>query len=574
MLSFIDELQKHYDLVIYLIIGIIFIFFLVIFFLFFNKKKKYINRLDKLINEYKKIDELPITTSINKIEELAVRNISFSSMASAYIQRYLEYGNKFNQPITEMITSINTLISEGKYVLADEKIDALKVLIAGHKKDAESLLKDIQDATKDEEPLLQELDRIRKKYRECIKKYQDNASDLTLVYGRIRDNMESIDSMISEAEDNISSGIYSETKELVNKIDEELSYLEEYLKVMPSLIHFATNIIVKKLNELIEKNNIMQIDYPIHHLKPIKTIEKLKFDVENAIEKIKVLDYEGIEPLLKEINTNISNLSDALDEERASKKEYDSKCENLYYSSDCTIRNFDHIKKEIQNILQDYECSDEISLFMDKCNEYQRRLKDDKQIMDNNIYGHQPYSVRLANMNKLNSTIDEFQAHLNTSSEIANQLNADKNECISKIKGYINYLRQSQIILDNCNLPALSKKYRDKINNIEELISRLVNSLKRPYKIKIAKDVCNTLDFECKDLYGKVRYSQKLMVFVEKIIMIAARHRDKFQEVDFAVNRATFYFLDGDFEASKNIIEKLSTYGINFPKFSEVEFRG
>jgi len=61
------------------------------------------------------------------------------------------------------------------------------------------------------------------------------------------------------------------------------------------------------------------------------------------------------------------------------------------------------------------------------------------------------------------------------------------------------------------------------------------------------------------------------MVFVEKIIVIASRYRDKFQEVDYAVNRASFYFLEGDFEASRNIVEKLSTYGIVFPKFSEIE---
>ena len=63
------------------------------------------------------------------------------------------------------------------------------------------------------------------------------------------------------------------------------------------------------------------------------------------------------------------------------------------------------------------------------------------------------------------------------------------------------------------------------------------------------------------------------MVFCENIIVIASRYRDKFQEVDYAVNRASFYLLDGDFESCKNIIEKLSSYGIVFPKFSEFEAR-
>ena len=97
-----------------------------------------------------------------------------------------------------------------------------------------------------------------------------------------------------------------------------------------------------------------------------------------------------------------------------------------------------------------------------------------------------------------------------------------------------------------------------KMDYAKDLISRLIYCLRRPYKVKTAKDICNILDVECKDLYGKVKYSQRLMNYTEKIIVIASRYRDKFQEVDYAVNRANFYFLDGDFEASKNIIEKLS----------------
>jgi len=135
----------------------------------------------------------------------------------------------------------------------------------------------------------------------------------------------------------------------------------------------------------------MQVDYQIHHLKPFAKIERLRTDLEKSIEKIKVLDYEGVEPLLREINNSIEDLNQALDYERECKKEYDSKCENLYYISDCTIRNFDRIKKEIETVLKEFATTDEITLFLKKCDDYKIQLKNDKQIMDNNIYGHQPY---------------------------------------------------------------------------------------------------------------------------------------------------------------------------------------
>ena len=36
-------------------------------------------------------------------------------MAAIYVQRYLEYGKKYAQPITEMFTVINAMINDTKY---------------------------------------------------------------------------------------------------------------------------------------------------------------------------------------------------------------------------------------------------------------------------------------------------------------------------------------------------------------------------------------------------------------------------------------------------------------------------
>ena len=573
MLSFVDQIGNHYEILIFIIVGLISIFLVFIALKFSNKRKKLEVSLDKQIERYKEINALPIPNAINKIEELASYNSSYTSRASSYTQRYLDNMQNFSSPISELISSIKSSLNENKHEEAKTKLKDLIVSINAFEKEANSLLTDIKNDTIDEEPLMQEIDRIKKAYNECIERYQDNYNDLVLVSYKIRSLMDNIEVMIREAEENIQIGVYLETKEIVNKIDKEIDYLREYLRVMPNLINLATKVIVIELKELIEKNNIMQEDYPIHHLMPIKRIEKLKKDVEGSIEKIKVLDYDGVEPLLKDIHNNIKSLSEALDHERDCRKEYDSRCESLYYSSDCTVRNFEHVKKDIDKVLQDYDSSEEITTFVKKCEDYKAQLKQDKQTMDNNIYGHQPYSVRLDNMNKLKAIIDEFQSHLDTFTSVAKVLEQDRFECLGKIKGYINYLRLSQIILDNCNLPSLTKRYREKINNIEDLISRLIYCLRRPYKVKTAKDICAILDFECKDLYGKVKYSQRLMNYTEKIIVIASRYRDKFQEVDYAVNRANYYFLDGDFEASKNIVEKLSAYDIVFPKFQEVEVK-
>ena len=307
MLSFVDQIGNHYEILIFIIVGLISIFLVFIALKFSNKRKKLEVSLDKQIERYKEINALPIPNAINKIEELASYNSSYTSRASSYTQRYLDNMQNFSSPISELISSIKSSLNENKHEEAKTKLKDLIVSINAFEKEANSLLTDIKNDTIDEEPLMQEIDRIKKAYNECIERYQDNYNDLVLVSYKIRSLMDNIEVMIREAEENIQIGVYLETKEIVNKIDKEIDYLREYLRVMPNLINLATKVIVIELKELIEKNNIMQEDYPIHHLMPIKRIEKLKKDVEGSIEKIKVLDKTFDYKIPDNMNIHIGN---------------------------------------------------------------------------------------------------------------------------------------------------------------------------------------------------------------------------------------------------------------------------
>ena len=101
MLSFVEQIGSHYEILIFIVVGLISIFLVFIALKFSNKRKKLEVTLDKQIERYKEINTLPIPNAINKIEELASYNSSYSSRASSYTQRYLDNMHKYTSPITE-----------------------------------------------------------------------------------------------------------------------------------------------------------------------------------------------------------------------------------------------------------------------------------------------------------------------------------------------------------------------------------------------------------------------------------------------------------------------------------------
>ena len=168
MLSFVDQIGNHYEILIFIIVGLISIFLVFIALKFSNKRKKLEVSLDKQIERYKEINALPIPNAINKIEELASYNSSYTSRASSYTQRYLDNMQNFSSPISELISSIKSSLNENKHEEAKTKLKDLIVSINAFEKEANSLLTDIKNDTIDEEPLMQEIDRIKKAYNECI----------------------------------------------------------------------------------------------------------------------------------------------------------------------------------------------------------------------------------------------------------------------------------------------------------------------------------------------------------------------------------------------------------------------
>ena len=78
MLSFAEQIGNHYEILIFIVVGILSIFLVFLALKVSNKKKKLETNLDKLIARYKEVNALPIPTAMTKIEELASYNSSLT----------------------------------------------------------------------------------------------------------------------------------------------------------------------------------------------------------------------------------------------------------------------------------------------------------------------------------------------------------------------------------------------------------------------------------------------------------------------------------------------------------------
>lgn len=545
---------------------------IVLFVLFFNiylKKKSYNKQLNKIEQDYIEARQIALPDAIAKLETLAIKNISFVKIYKESNSKFYEINDTFNGRINEKFKQATEFANEKNYKALVREMNDLNTLIRSFSLELKSLYEKVCSYTADEEKILKRLNAIKEEYINDQKIFNDNANALTIIAPRIKDIMKRISLMFEECEVNLHAGVYIECYEIIEKIEAEIKELNKYLDKMPGLLTWTTQNIVKRLNDLIDKNNSMQAEYPLHHLLPTRKIERLINDFNAMIERIKGLDADGMEDYMKDIYEQISALSDALDKEKEARQLYDEECENLYDISDRTNRDYLKLQKDMDEFARIYSPTKEVEAYREECIRLKNELTESKQNMDNNIYGHQPYSIRYENIRKLKKTCEDFKEHMNAFPNMVKRLKEDAEKAHSNIAVFAKRIKLAKINIDNCNLPLLSKKYSDKLIALEDKLNLLIQSLRVPVKIQTAMNAMNELENATLALLDDVERKIKLMGYCEELILISNRYRANFGEVNNAVVRASAFFNEGEFEPIVPLLLKLSAFEISYPTFDE-----
>lgn len=533
------------------------------------RKRNYHRQLEQVEQEYIAARQIALPDAISKLETLAIKNIAFVKIYKESNSRFYEINDTFNGKINEQFKLAKEYADAKDYKTFAKELHNLQSYINCFKEELIALFEQVRSYTANEDKIIEEVKVLKERFMNEQKIFNDNSNALTIIAPRIKDMMKHISLMFDECDGNLHAGVYMECFDIIANIKVKLDELSEYLNKMPSLLTWTTQNIVKKLNELIDKNNSMQSEYPLHHLLPTRKIERLINEFNSMIERIKGLDSAGMEEYMKELLGQIDELSEALDKEKEARIKYDEECETLYDLSDRTNRDFLKLQKEMDAFNKVYSVTKEMEAYREECIKFKNELTESKQNMDHNIYGHQPYSIRYENIKKLKQTCEAFSEHMNAFPNMATRLKEDAESAHASISIFANRIKMAKINIDNCNLPLFAKKYSDKLMALEEKLNILIQSLRAPVKIQTAMSIKRELEIETIALHEEVERKVKMMGYCEELITITNRYRLNFGEVNNAVTRAIAFFNEGEFDLIVPLLLKLNSFEISYPTFED-----
>ena len=517
-----------------------------------NQKRKYKNILDQLEVEKNVIDSTPINSEISKIKTF-LKNDKLDSSLQEWEEKFKEIRNTQIPKITDMLIEADYSLAQKDYKSTIYKIARLEMEIYKVRTNAELLLNEIKEITSSEERNRAIIVKFKTIYRDLFEKFTTHKSDFGQVVNSIALQFENITKRFETFEITMENNDYAEVTKIIKSIDEMLKHMSIVIEEVPSIILMATNIIPKKIEEVISNYNMMTKDgYPLDYLNVEYNVEEANKKLADIMERCKVLNLEDSLFELKVLLDYFDSLFNDFEKEKTDRKIYEEinegfskkivKINNLV--SDI-FSQIDDIKNVYNLSKADLDLLNEVKSELDTLNEDYDVLKSHT---GNNTFA---YSKIIKEMENLSLKLNNVEDRLDNSLEALGSMKEDELRARQQLEEVKGILKESKTKMKEYNFPVIPKYYFVQLNEASLAIKEIVRELE---KTPITISVLNTRVDTARDLVLKLfKCTNELLktaTFAEMAIVYGNRYRVLTEEINKNLTYSEYLFFKGEYQKS------------------------
>ncbi|MEG2457701.1 MAG: septation ring formation regulator EzrA [Bacilli bacterium] len=531
-----------------------------------NHEKKHLEKeLLNIETQKNMLISSSILTELSKLDSL-VNNDKLSKKRDEWRNRFNVIKDKEIPLITDRILEISALIEEKNFKESSYLIASTELDINYAKTKINILLDQIRVITLSEERNRTAVTKLKGIYREIVNKYNNSPDNYKGITESISKGLINIDKLFGAFESSMEKNEYEEVGKIVKGLNDLINNMKVVIEESPTILLLGVTVIPKKINDVKKYYEKMIKDgFNLEYLKLEYNIEASNLKLEDILSRLKSLDLEDSIFDLKTMADYFESLYGDFDKERISKKKYE---DNIGFIGEKISRLNTIIKniyKELGNIKETYEISEEDLLTIDKINKEIVVLKDEyKLISDRTRSKVTPYSklekeceTALINTSKIEDNIEISLKSLSSLKE--DELRA--REQLSEIRSLLKKARDK---IKEYNLPVIPSNFSIELSEAYDSIKQIVIELDRkPINI----DTLNTRVDTSRDLvlklYNTSNEAVKTAAMSEMAIVYGNRYRSTSKEVEVGLNNSKKLFLKGEYK--KALEEILNTLNIVEP---------
>lgn len=343
-----------------------------------NSFKVELEELDRRKNE---IESAPVISELAKIETI-VKNDKMEEKYKSWLNSFEHIKNEIIPKINDMIIDLDIYLDKKKYREYISQVAKTELAIYKAKEVIDQILEEIKEINSSEEKYRSIIIKLKAKYRELQASFEDKKSNYEDIANVIELQFENIEKRFQDFEDCMEASDYQEVFHIVKGIDVMIDHMGIVIKEVPDLVLLANKLIPKKIEQITEIYDDMKAKkYPLKHLKIEYNVEESLKNVNQIIDRIKVLNLENCMFELKTMLEYLESLFNEFEYEKKAKREYDDNKEIFDKRLDKMVNVVSDIYAQLDDIKNMYDLTDNDVKTIDLVNTKLNDLNDKYKLM-------------------------------------------------------------------------------------------------------------------------------------------------------------------------------------------------
>ncbi len=556
----------------YVLTGILIVIILIIVLIVVLKKKRknyYLKLCKNLDTEKNLIGSTPVLLELSKLEPI-IKNEKMEEKYQKWQDEFAYIKDEELPKIDDLLIELDTLIDKKEYNLAKSKISKCEIGLYKAKERANYLLDQIKEITLSEEKYRNIITKLKTKYRELNKEYQDHKNLYEEMAEAIELQLENIEKRFLEFETAMDQNQYTDVVHIVKALDTMIEHMEIVISEVPDLLLMCKQMVPKRVKEIEDTKEKMESDgYPLDFLSIDDNMAEAKKNVSVILDRIKVLNLEDCMFELKTILDYLDSIFVAFEKERLSRKVYEEASKDFEKKLNKTVKLVTDIYEQLDDIENMYDLNKEDVKIIDEVNKDLIVIKDDHHKMLEKVKNKAtPYSSVNDEVEKLSNRLKQVESTLDIALKSLGNMYEDEQRAREQLEEIERLLKECKEKMREYKLPVIEDRYFVELSEANEAILEVIKELsKKPIAIKTLNTRVDTARDLVLKLYNTTVSMIKTAKMSEMAIVYGNRYIPLHEDIEEGINRARNLFFKGDYTSSLKVsVDTIKLVDDNFER--------
>ena len=556
----------------YVLTGILIVIILIIVLIVVLKKKRknyYLKLCKNLDTEKNLIGSTPVLLELSKLEPI-IKNEKMEEKYQKWQDEFAYIKDEELPKIDDLLIELDTLIDKKEYNLAKSKISKCEIGLYKAKERANYLLDQIKEITLSEEKYRNIITKLKTKYRELNKEYQEHKNLYEEMAEAIELQLENIEKRFLEFETAMDQNQYTDVVHIVKALDTMIEHMEIVISEVPDLLLMCKQMVPKRIKEIEDTKEKMESDgYPLDFLSIDDNMAEAKKNVSVILDRIKVLNLEDCMFELKTILDYLDSIFVAVEKERLSRKVYEEASKDFEKKLNKTVNLVTDIYEQLDDIESMYDLNKEDVKIIDEVNKDLIVIKDDHHKMLEKVKNKAtPYSSVNDEVEKLSNRLKQVESTLDIALKSLGNMYEDEQRAREQLEEIERLLKECKEKMREYKLPVIEDRYFVELSEANEAILEVIKELsKKPIAIKTLNTRVDTARDLVLKLYNTTVSMIKTAKMSEMAIVYGNRYISLHEDIEEGINRARNLFFKGDYTSSLKVsVDTIKLVDDNFER--------